>query len=39
MDEALKVPSITNFDHFKGQNTHIVHWSTVFMLSGDVFIA
>ena len=34
--EALTVPSIANFDHFKGQNTHIAHWSTVFMLSDDV---
>ena len=38
MGEALTVPSIANFDHFKGQNTHITQWSTVFMLSGDVFI-
>ena len=36
--EAITVPPIANFDHFKGQNTHFVTWSTVFMLSGDVFI-
>ena len=39
MGEALTVPTIANFDHFKGQNTHIAHWITVFVISGDVFIA
>ena len=38
MGEALTVPSIANFNHVKGKNTHIAHWSTVFMLFGDVII-
>ena len=31
--EAISMPSIANFDnlsHFKDQNTHFAHWSTVF---------
>ena len=39
MVEALSEPKIINFDHFEGQNTHFSHWSTVFMLFGDVCIA
>ena len=38
MGDALTVPTIANFDHFKCQNIHFTHWSTVIMLSGDVFI-
>ena len=38
MGEVLTVPTIANFDHFKGQNTHFSHMSTVFVLSGEVFI-
>ena len=38
MDDALTVTTIANFDHFNGQNTHFAHWSSVFVLSGDVFI-
>ena len=37
MSEALTMPTQANFDHLKGQNTHFALWSTVFMLSGDVF--
>ena len=33
--DALTVPTIANFDHFKDQNTHFVPCSTVIMLSGD----
>jgi hypothetical protein len=29
--------TVANFDHFNDQNTHFAHWSTVFMLSGDIF--
>ena len=33
MGEALSEPNGANdtqFDHFKDQNTHFAHWSTVF---------
>ena len=29
--------TVSNFDHFNDQNTHFAHWSTVLMLSGDIF--
>ena len=38
MSDALTVSAIANFDHFKDQNTHFPHMSTVFMLSCDIFI-
>ena len=36
--EALIVPTIANFDHFKDQNTLFAPWSNIIMLSGYVFI-
>ena len=36
MGDALTVTTVANSDHFKDQNTHFAHWSTVLMLSGDI---
>ena len=38
MGDTLTVPIIAIFDHFKGQNTHFILCSTVFTISGNVFI-
>ena len=37
--DALMAQTVANFDNFNDQNTHFAHGSTVFMLSGDIFIA